>query len=90
MRDVRSRYGRVWLDAGPTAIDAVAVTETSMDTVQIGISITCQADRNHSLVRDELLLELDPLAAAELAEKLAAAALNITKNAAVAALHTPN
>ena len=90
MKDVRSRYGRVWLDAAPQAINSLEVTATGMGTVQVEIGITIQADRNHSYIADELLLELDTLAAGELAEKLAAVALNIEKDKAVLALHNPN
>lgn len=90
MKNLESRYGKVWIEQGSTPIESLDVTETSGGTVQVCIGIRVQGDRNHSLVRDELLLELDTVAAGELAEKLAAVALKIEKDKAVAGLHNPN
>jgi hypothetical protein len=90
MRNLESRNGRVWIEQGSTPIESLDVTETSGGTVQVCIGIRVQGDRNHSLVRDELLLELDTVAAGELAEKLAALALKVEKDKAVAGIYNPN
>ena len=82
MKNLESRYGLVWIEQGSTPIESLDVNATSMGTVQVCVGVTIQADRNHSWVRDELLLELDTLAAGALAEKLAAVALEIERGKA--------
>ena len=82
MKNLESRYGRVWIEQGSTPIESLDVTETSGGTVQVCIGIRVQGDRNHSLVLDELLLELDTKAAAALAERLLTVALGIEKGKA--------
>ena len=90
MKSLESRYGSVWIGQGSTPIESLDVVATNAGTVQICIGVRTQHDRNYSTVKDELLLELATLAAGELAEKLAAVALGIEKDNAVAALHNPN
>ena len=70
MKNLESRYGRVWLDRDSTPIESLDVNETSDGTVQVCIGIRVQGDRNHSLVRDELLLELDPATAWKLSKTI--------------------
>jgi len=90
MKSLESRYGKVWVDRDSVVIEALDVVPTSAGTVQVCIGIRTQVDRCGSCVFDELLLELDTLAAGELAEKLAATALEIEKGKAVAAIASPN
>lgn len=89
MANLRSRWGDVWMDTTATPIDALSVTETSGGTVQvcIGVRDLVRGDRCGSTQLDELLLELDPMAAGELAEKMVKAALEIEKRKAVAAVN---
>ena len=70
MKNLESRYGEVWIDQESTQIESWDVTETSGGTVQLGIGIRTQADHNHSWVRDELLLELDTMAAWKLSKAI--------------------
>jgi len=90
MKSLESRYGNLWIEQASTPIEALDVNATNVGTVQVCIGVRVHEDRNRSLVRDELLLELDTLAAGELAEKLTAVALNIEKDKAVAGLYNPN
>jgi hypothetical protein len=90
MKSLESRYGKVWIDRDSVVIEALDVVATSAGTVQVCIGIRVQGDRHGGRVFDELLLELDTLAAGELAEKLAAVALKVEKDKAATTLASPN
>jgi hypothetical protein len=90
MKSLESRFGKVWIDQDSTVIEALSVVATSGGTVQVCIGIRTQGDHCYCSVSDELLVELDTLAAGELAEKLAAVALEIEKGKAAATIASPN
>lgn len=79
MKDLRSRFGDLWIAQDSTTIDALTVTETAANTVQISIGIRNFRNDGHMVnpvsMLDEIVVELDPVAAGELAKQLEQAVL---------------
>lgn len=91
MSDIRSKWGAIYIGSAPIMIDSLEVVETSGQTVQVSLGFrNFRGDQFGSTTLEEIVLELDPVAAGELAEKLAAKALEIAKRDAVGKLVSPN
>lgn len=91
MNNVRSKWGAMYLGDAATPIDSLEVAETNAGTVQLSVGFrNYRGDQYGSVVMQEICIELDPVAAGALAEKLAAKALDIAKRDAASKLVSPN